>query len=220
MTLISEIKSKFEQHHTRFTKLKHERELKNKELEVVTNTLNRQIKQASDVAKALEIIQYVAQLTQQNLEHRLSKIVTLGLSSIPFENNYGFRLEFIQKRNQIEGERWLTKNIDGEIKLVDVLTEAGGGVADVVEFTLGLAVWSISNARAIKLTDEPFKFVSVDLQSYVSQMIKELSRILNMQIIMVSHLPKIIDSADLVIDIEAQKEIQPTSKPKLLKRRK
>jgi ABC-type thiamine transport system ATPase subunit len=100
-----------------------------------------------------------------------------------------------------------------------VLTEAGGGVADVVEYALELGIWSISNARPIKLSDESFKNLSVGLQNYASQMIKELSQILNMQIIMVSHLPKIINSADKIIDITEYRKIKTETKPKL-KRRK
>jgi len=81
----------------------------------------------------------------------------------------------------------------------------GGGAVDVAAFALRMAFIAIRGGRPILVLDEPFKFVSVDLQNKCSDMIKELSRKLSIQVIMVSHLPEIISGADRIFLCEQVK---------------
>uniref|UniRef100_A0A6M3KLG4 Putative ATPase domain containing protein n=1 Tax=viral metagenome TaxID=1070528 RepID=A0A6M3KLG4_9ZZZZ len=72
----------------------------------------------------------------------------------------------------------------------------GGGPADVADFALRIAFWSLSKNRPVFVLDEPFKFVSYDLQGKVSDMLRMICDKLNIQIIMVSHQLGINKQAD------------------------
>jgi ATPase involved in DNA repair len=148
--------------------------------------------------KARSVVQVVAEATQKKLEYRISSLVSMALASI-WEDPYEFHLRFVQRRNKTECDLIFSKNGN---ETDDILNSGGGGVADVAGFALRVALWSIKKSRPCILMDEPFRFVSVDLQEKCSDMVKEISTKLGIQIIIVSHLPEIIKTADKIIRIE------------------
>ena len=154
----------------------------------------QQLKRATE---ALQLIQKAAQETQQQLEYHISNIVTLALTTV-FDESYGFIARFVIRRNSTECDLLLTK--DGqEMSPMDAV---GGGVIDIISFALRIAYWSMKPNRPVFILDEPFRFLSVDLQERASEMIKTISNELGLQIIMVSHLPNIIGSADKIFNVK------------------
>jgi len=147
--------------------------------------------------QARALVQKVAEETQQKIEYHISNLVSMALASV-FPDPYEFRVRFIQRRNRTECDLLFVKN--GEE--CDPLTAAGGGAVDVAGFALRIAVWSLKKTRNVFILDEPFRFLSVDLQAKCSAMIKEISEKLKIQIILISHLPNIIESADRIFKIE------------------
>ncbi len=147
--------------------------------------------------KAREIINIVAKDTQQQLEMRITNIVSMALAAV-FPDPYQFKLVFNERRNQTEADLLLVR--DGEE--LSPVEGAGGGVLDVVSFALRIAVLLMSNYRRIIILDEPFRHLSADLQSKASEMMKMLSDKLGIQFIMVSHEEGIIDCADNIITIK------------------
>ena len=154
----------------------------------------QQLKRATE---ALQLIQKAAQETQQQLEYHISNIVTLALTTV-FDESYGFVARFVIRRNSTECDLLLIK--DGqEMSPMDAV---GGGVIDIISFALRIAYWSMKPNRPVFILDEPFRFLSVDLQERASEMIKTISSELGLQIIMVSHLPNIIGSADKIFNVK------------------
>ena len=147
--------------------------------------------------KAREIINIVAKDTQQQLEMRITNIVSMALAAV-FPDPYQFKLVFNERRNQTEADLLLVRNGE-ELSPVE---GAGGGVLDVVSFALRIAVLLMSNYRRIIILDEPFRHLSADLQPKASEMMKMLSDKLGIQFIMVSHEEGIIDCADNIITIK------------------
>ncbi len=137
--------------------------------------------------KARQITQDVAEIVQRQIEFQISNLVSTALASV-FPDPYEFRLKFVQRRNKTEADLLFVKN--GEE--CDPFNAAGGGAIDIANFALRIAVWSIKKTRNVFILDEPMRFVSVDLQEKCSEMIKEISSKLGIQIIMISHLPNII----------------------------
>ena len=150
-----------------------------------------------DALKAREVINIVAKETQQQLEMRITNIVTMALAAV-FPDPYEFKLVFNERRNQTEADLLLVRNGE-ELSPVD---GAGGGVLDVVSFALRIAVLLMSGYRRVIILDEPFRHLSADLQSKASEMMKMLSDKLGIQFIMVSHEEGIIDCADNIITIK------------------
>lgn len=150
------------------------------------------------VSSALAVAQIVAEQTQTKLEFHISNLVSMALAAV-WDNPYTFQLRFTKRRDKTECDLVFIKN--GK-ETDDVLGSAGGGVGDVASFALRLAVWSLNRSRNVQILDEPFKYVSLDLQERCSAMLKKLSKELGIQIIMVSHLPNLIGSADKVFSVE------------------
>jgi len=147
--------------------------------------------------KAQAILQQVAQKTQQELQYRISELCSLALYGV-FEEPYELVLEFVVRRGKTEADIYFLR--DGE--RVDPLTAAGGGVVDVASFALRMALWTLKQPRSrnVILLDEPFRFVSRELQPKASAMLKELSRRLGVQFIMVSHSTDLVAAADKVFE--------------------
>jgi len=148
--------------------------------------------------RARIIVQKVAEDTQKQIEYHISNLVTMALSSV-FPDPYEFKLRFIQKRNKTEAELLFIKRGN---EVDDILENGGGGVADVASFALRIALWSIRKTRPTIILDEPFKFLhNPTFQRKTSEMLKEISKKLGIQLIVVSDQENIISAADKVIEI-------------------
>ena len=154
--------------------------------------------------KAQSIIQLVAQQTQKELEYHISDIVSLALETI-FDDPYKFKIEFVLKRNKTECELLFER--EGE--LINPLSASGGGVIDVASFALRIALWTLQapKSRNTIILDESFKFVSKDLLPRVGELLQELSKKLNLQFILVTHLDELEECADKVFQVTIKKGI-------------
>jgi DNA repair exonuclease SbcCD ATPase subunit len=147
--------------------------------------------QYDNLLKAREIVTAVSKKMHQQLEARITNIVSLALSAV-FPDPYEFQLRFVERRNQTEADFLLLK--DGEVS--NIIDSVGGGVLDVVAFALRVAALSLVKGQRLIVLDEPFKHLSPGLQPKASEMMRQLSENLGVQFIMVSHADNIIDSAD------------------------
>jgi DNA repair exonuclease SbcCD ATPase subunit len=156
------------------------------------DSLRRQLKFAE---QALLILQKVSKQTQEQLEYRISELVTLALASV-FNNPYEFRVIYETKRNKTEARLWFQRGDE----LVHPLDASGGGAVDVASFALRVALWSLATDKTdpVLILDEPFKHLSADLQAKAGQMVKEISTKLGIQIIMVSHIDQLVSEADRI----------------------
>ena len=147
------------------------------------------------------LIREAAQLTLSNLSVRIGTIVTKAISQI-LGTGYTFKLDFDIKYNKLVADMYLEK----EGKRYELRRDNGDGVVDIVALTLRIAVMCLDRRRLRRLLilDEPCGAVSVNYQQVLGSVIKQLSDMLDLQIIMVaSHgsnmqIPdaKIFDAAD------------------------
>lgn len=149
--------------------------------------------------KAKAVLQLAATKTQEQLEFKLSALVTTALSSV-FPDPYTFKVKFIERRGKTECDL-LFERKGNEVEPTE---GSGGGTVDVASFALRLAFWSLKKGRAILIMDEPFKFVSENYQEECAEMLKSISEKLSVQIIMVSHIPKLIGNADKVFTLSSE----------------
>lgn len=157
--------------------------------------LNKRIRYAE---QAQHIIQVVAQNTQKELEYHISDIVSLALASV-FNNPYELGVEFVIRRNKTEADIYFVRGTDR----VHPISASGGGAVDVASFALRVALWSLMRPKKaeVLVLDEPFKWLSVDLQEKASQMMQEISKKIGLQILMVSHVQDLIENSDKVFRI-------------------
>lgn len=181
----------------KFNRLKAQRDSKIELLRQCGITMESANKTYADSEKARIVVQNVANQVQKDLEYRITNIVTMALAAV-FPDPYNFKVEFVVRRNQTECDMLFTK--DGNE--CDPIDASGGGAIDIASLALRMAIWSINKTRAIQILDEPCKFLSRDMQSKASEILKELSDKLGIQLVIVSHIPEMIESADRVIQVE------------------
>lgn len=143
-----------------------------------------------------DLIVETANRVQLDVAERISSIVTLALSSTGFD--YAFKVSFVQRRGTTEADLLFVKN--GEE--LDPLSCSGGGALDIASFALRIALWSLNKTSNVFILDEPFKFLSLDLQENAGNMLHALAEKFGLQIIMVSHNERIIAGADNLITVE------------------
>jgi DNA repair exonuclease SbcCD ATPase subunit len=154
------------------------------------------IDELETVKKSQVLVQTIASEVQSNLEVKISSIVNLGLSVLFPE--YTFRLEYVPARGKTE-VRFVF--FEGEDE-VDIMEQNGGGLVDAAAFLLRLAVYAISSCDNTMIFDEPFKYVSKTLRPRVAELLKTLSEKLKLQIVYVTHIEELSDTADKKIMIK------------------
>ena len=154
--------------------------------------------------RAQIIIQDIAKKTQQELEYHISELVTLAMESI-FPDPYKLLLEFNIRRDKTEADIYFERN--GE--KVNPLLSTGGGAIDIAAFALQISLWNLQRpkTRNTFILDEPLKWLKGnDLPKKGAELIKEISEKLGLQIIMVSHSPELIESADKVFQVTKKRK--------------
>lgn len=174
-----------------------------KELQNSIRKMKNELKQTQrslDASReALSIIQIVAKKTQAHLEYHLSDLVSAGMAAV-FPNPYQLEIDFQSRRNQVEVDMNFLRS-DKKFNPA----KCGGGAKDIAALALQFSIWALRKPRTrpLMLLDEPLKWLKgSDLPTKGSQMIKEISSKLHLQIIMVSHSPELIQSADKVFYVE------------------
>lgn len=154
--------------------------------------------------EAREIIRSVGMSTQNQISVNINDIVSLALDSV-FESPYSFKVDFVNRRNKTECDLYFER--DGN--RIDPLTASGVGAVDVASFALRIASWSMNRPRTRNaiILDEPFKFLSENYQERASLMIKEISRKLNLQMLIVTHSQILTTAADKIFEITIKKGV-------------
>ena len=180
-----------------------ERERVEKDLLEARETHQGFLRRGLRAERARVILQEVARQTQKELEYRINDLVTAALVAV-FPDPYSFELEFVERRNKTEADLWLRRK--GE--RMNPLDAAGGGAVDVAAFALRVALWGIRTPRfhSVLVLDEPFRFLSRELQPKASALLKILSERMGLQILMVSHSLDLIEEADRVFTVTRGKD--------------
>ena len=152
-------------------------------------TLDKRIIESSKeqdvLSEAREVVLLTHRYIHEQLEIRISNIVTTALDVV-FDDPYQFRLEFSVRGSSHSEARPILSRRGQEY---DAILDCWGGVVDVVSFALRLACLLLSHPAPDKILilDEPFRFVSQDLQVRVRDMMEMLSRELGVQFLIVTH---------------------------------
>lgn len=159
--------------------------------------LNRKLKL---LEKSQAFLQKIAQETQEHLKFQIEDIVNLALETC-FPGEYIFQILFNISRGRTDAE--LVFLDQKTKKLVDPMNASGGGVVDLTTFALRIACYALEKGTDnVIVLDEPFRFLSRDLQERAGEILKVLAKKMNLQIIMVSHIGEIIDVADKVFEVK------------------
>ncbi|MFH1731577.1 MAG: hypothetical protein ABIF82_07990 [Planctomycetota bacterium] len=147
--------------------------------------------------KAQAIVQLVVQGLQKELEYRISNLATLGEAAVFGEDAYKFVVKFENRRGRTECDLLFEKQ-GVEMK---PLASSGGGAIDVASLALSASFLILEGKDLVLVLDEPLKYLSRDLQPKAAEMIRQMSEKLNVQFIITSHIPELIEGADRVFRV-------------------
>ena len=200
-----------QQHRSNFGELTGIRNQLRADLKKAERDLIAEAARKADLGQAGDVLNAAILATQQQVRGYLEKVVTSALQAV-YGEDHGFHLDYEIRRNQPEITPWIVRGDEQ----YSPREEVGGGVLDVAALALRMAMWSLMDPRPapVFLLDEPGKFVSRDKQADFGRMLREISKALGVQILMVSHSTDIIGQADkayevtLVDDKSEVKEIE------------
>ena len=179
-------------------------------LRIYKTARRRFLREISDLRKELatleevrDIFQKSAILTQNHLAKHLSSIVTKSLRVVWQDSDISFHTEFVERRNTTECEFY----IEEEGHHYSLLDSRGYGVVDVVSFSLKIAYILLHTVENIIIIDEPARNLSKNKHEALSMLIKELSEELNVQFIIATHVPDLIQYADTATLLEKNKSM-------------
>jgi DNA repair exonuclease SbcCD ATPase subunit len=169
-----------------------ELELKKKDILRYTAELEILTDDAVLLDQAKGIFKKASLITQNHLAKHLESIVTKAIQAVFFEKEVYFKVGFVERRAGIECDMWLEENGHE----YEILSSRGYGMADIVSFALRVAYILLHSSDNILIIDEPARNLDKDKHAFASQMIKTLSKELNMQFIMGTHSEDFISHAD------------------------
>ena len=185
---------KVEQLKTKFIAFKTECQLTLASLEIKEKEQVSLKEYNENLQKARAIVAEAGKHTQSYLKDYIESMVTTALQAV-FEEDYEFIIDFDIKRNKPEAK--ISLKLRGEE--ADPKDSCGGGILDVASFALRVVLWSIENPKSTNtlILDEPMRFLHGKTENAM-KMIKDLSKKLNIQFIIVSQIPEIAEQADKV----------------------
>ena len=149
-----------------------------------------------EMAKAYVI--RIGNQARKEVKKFIEDTVTFAIQTV-YGEEYKFVAQFnYDKRDQFEVQWFINKN---GILLEPRKDTISGGLTDVTAFSIRLVIHALEEPEPapILIMDEPFKNISKKYIPLVSKMIKDITEMLNLQIIMCSHTDELIEQADNII---------------------
>lgn len=154
----------------------------------------KEIDKETEYAKeAREFLKEVAASTQNELKDFIEDIASTSVQHVYEDDNLSVKVDFTPKRNKTECDIYF--DLDGH--KLDPIYGCGHGVADMCSFGLRLAYCSLKETDRILVLDEPIRHVwPSSLRKKAVDLMKDLAKELNFQLIVVSNLKEFTENAD------------------------
>jgi len=161
--------------------------------------------QLADIAdKAKLILQTAAESLQNQLKDALESLCTSALNDVFPEKNLAFRVVFNKQKVGVSVDMFIEE--DGV--LYDPLESRGHGMADLLTFALRVSVLVLRpQLHKILLLDEPFTRISEEFRGRAISFLKDVADKTGIQIILVTHIPELTESADRVFHVAMKDNI-------------
>lgn len=194
--------------------------LKQREIDKVllkseSRALSQTKKHRDNLLKARAIITEEAELAQKNFSDRINSLVTMVIQSVFSHRDLRFELKLERKANRLEARPVIYEN--GE-EYDDIKADTGGSIIDLISFSMRIVLWSMQEPPTIPvfILDEPFKQIGKGrMLDRTGAMLKEISRKLDIQIIIVTHEPQLQQIADKAFFVDLKDGVSVITEDKL-----
>jgi len=156
-------------------------------------------KEGEEWIKARWVLSEVIKLTQSRIKDYMEHMVTLAIQAV-YGDQFKFIADFEIKRNKSEV---LLRVQEEDYEPYVPKEDSGVGMVDVIGFALRIVLWSLQKPRSrnVIILDEPMKNMG-KLMTVGAQMIKEISKKMGLQIIIITHEPELVEIADKAFNVE------------------
>jgi DNA repair exonuclease SbcCD ATPase subunit len=155
---------------------------------------------SANLTEGSSLVSQVGIVAQQEVNGVVEDVLTKALHAV-FGDEFEFKMENEIKRGRPETTFYISER--GKLTYLDD-DGCGGGLTDLVSFCLRVVLWAIHVPRSapILILDEPFKFIDDVRLEQAGQMVKELSRMMGIQFIIITHKDQMKDCADVMYSVE------------------
>lgn len=197
-TTYAELSARFEQRRTAFTHRVGEATAVQAEFERLRAEQTTAAAEEHTAEQVAALLQTYSEQEQAELHARIEGLVTQGLQAV-FGEELGFRMQPGNER----GQATLRFSVTGHGVETDVLEARGGGLAAVIGFLLRVIVTALHPAqpRRFFVLDETFGMVSAGFQEELGRFIRRLCDEADLQVLLVTHAPRVGLHADRVYGI-------------------
>lgn len=183
----------------KFTRLSERRRAMAEELDVASAQLKALEAGMDDFARAQVFFAELAEQTQRQFREQVERLSTAAVHSV-FDRPYQVKLSSERKRGRMETEILVVEN--GEE--FQPRAEMGGSMVDLLSFAMRIILWSMQAPRSRNtfILDEPFKFLgSGERLQHAGQMLSEIARSLQVQLIIVTHEEELAELAETAYQV-------------------
>ena len=144
------------------------------------------------------LLKSLSKVSQESIKRFVEPLVTEALDFV-FAKDIAFKVEFTEKRNQVEVD-FLFMNKDGRA-IGDVVESFGGGVLDVVALILRIGIAEVLHIVGPVFFDEPTKFVDEEHNERVGSLLNALSRKFSRQVVLITHSQQLASYGDQIYTV-------------------
>lgn len=157
------------------------------------NLIKDKIFEQESLDKARILLLKTGDYKRQYIKSKIEEMVSNALQYIREENIY-FSIKDKEVRGRTEFDFYITSIRDGIMTETTIADSRGDGIADIVYLSLCIAMHQLSGIKGPLILDEPAKQVSERYRNNVGSFLKEIANTLNIQIIMITHDHKILQT--------------------------
>src|SRR3990167_4138177 len=133
----------------------------NNRMSAISKELNDIYLKSDSLAKALEVLQALAELKRHEIKGKIEALVTKALRSVFNRPDYSFEFKMELKRANMTAMPVLKSKFGEQIIETDIVDGHGGGIVDVCSFVLQVIILLLSpdKPNRVFIGDESFKHV-------------------------------------------------------------
>jgi len=193
----------------RIDELKAEQRVAHKALKNFNSQLENELITLQEVEDVQRLFQSAVALMYENLSAKLGDIITEGLTLVFPDSQYKFKLDFVERRGNVECDVFLEDSTGDRYHPLDAV---GGGIADFVCLLLRITYIILSKYDNFLAADEPLKFCDRSRIPEAASFIRKVCEDFRFQILMVSHVPELIAESEIVYNVVKKKGISTVKK--------
>lgn len=200
---LNELKNRHEEVKIHFYNQKGKREQLFEQRSVLENSLQKVLNNIDILDKVKVLLQRVSEYAREQSRIQIEALVTNCLQYI-FDSSLEFKIEINEVRGRPEAEFYVISKYGGTEIRTKPQDARGGGVIDIISLAIRIAMLECSNLdnKGPIILDEPAKHVSDDYINQVAEFLKQVTKMFNRQVIMVTHNRHLSEMADKWYRIE------------------